>query len=563
MKNSVKKPITGVVYLPKERSEYYSREGVLGQVPLVTALREAFKKYPSNVAISTLESSITYRELDEKTDRLAFSFHNMGLKAHDRVVFQLPNIIETIICFIGCLKADLIPVCTLQAHRQAEIGYLANHAKAKAHIIVSDETKFDYLAFAKEMQKKVSSLEHIIVAVGKAPVGTSGLNELIRNAPIQSAKKFVESVKLDPWQVAMFQLSGGTSGIPKIIPRFSNEYLYQIERVIERITICEKDKLLLPTPVLHNSNLGQVILPAFIQGAQVLLNRTVTPQIFFKNLIFKRPTIMGVAGPLLEKFKSLGFTKKFRLTPKGILGWYLLKPIRFLLSMNLAEQSENVLNIKGGNIYGMTEGLITLPSDKDEREVRFHTQGYPLSEYDEVKIVKPGTEEQVKLGEVGELIVRGPYTVHGYFDAEERNEEAFTSDGFYKTGDLLKEIKHKGKLYYRFEGRTKDVIDRGAEKINAEEVENFVRRHEAISDVAIVAYPCPDFGERACACIIINNQQAPDIKTLGVFLETQGLAKYKWPERIEIYEEYPTTSSGKLSKPLLREDVAKRVSKTT
>jgi len=124
----------------------------------------------------------------------------------------------------------------------------------------------------------------------------------------------------------------------------------------------------------------------------------------------------------------------------------------------------------------------------------------------------------------------------------------------------MTQLEYEGKTFYRFDGRLKDNIDRGAEKINCEEVERYVRQHDAISDVAVVPYPCPTYGERGCACLIINDDQsAPDVKSLGAFLETLGVAKFKWPERIELFDSFPTTKSNKLSKPMLKEEVAKRV----
>ena len=560
MQTSARMRIPGVTYLPDERVKKYAQDGTLGQTALPQALSEAFERYATNIAISDLDNQITFQQLQEKTTRLAAALRKRGLEPYDRVIFQLPNTIETYICLIACLKAELIPVCTLQAHRSSEISFLARQSNAKGHIIVSDESKFDYVKFAKEMQQEAQSLQHIIVAIGDAPGGTTGLQQLIDSVSKEEAEAYISSLDYDPFQVCLFQLSGGTSGIPKLIPRFSNDYLLQIKSVVNRLSITSSDRAFMPTPILHNANIGCVTLPTLISGGRVLVNRAMNPKLLFKNLFFKRPTITGLVGPVLEKLKALGFANRFKPTPRGILGWYLLKSLRIAITTNMARQCHEILNINGVQIYGTTEGVIMLPKPTDSNEARWESQGSPVSDQDEVRIVKQGTEEDVEFGEIGEMITRGPYTICGYFDAEEKNKETFTSDGFYRSGDLMRAKKIDGEVRYKFEGRLKDNIDRGAEKIHCEEVEEFVRRHDAVSDVLVVPYPCPVLGERGCACIIpTDNHTAPNVAELGAFLETQGLAKFKWPERIEVYEDFPMTKSGKPSKPLLKQELATKV----
>jgi non-ribosomal peptide synthetase component E (peptide arylation enzyme) len=195
--------------------------------------------------------------------------------------------------------------------------------------------------------------------------------------------------------------------------------------------------------------------------------------------------------------------------------------------------------------------MYTRPDDAPD--VRFTAVGRPVSALDKIKILRPGTEEEMPLGETGEPAFQGPYTTCGYYNAADRNAEAFTSDGFYRSGDLMSCRKINNKLYYFFEGRIKDVVDRGGEKINAGEVEEAVQTHPAVIACAIVGVKDRALGERMCACIVVREgQHAPDIAGLGKHLENYGLAKFKWPERIEIMTELPVTHVGKLDKIALR-----------
>jgi non-ribosomal peptide synthetase component E (peptide arylation enzyme) len=205
-------------------------------------------------------------------------------------------------------------------------------------------------------------------------------------------------------------------------------------------------------------------------------------------------------------------------------------------------------------MFGMTEGVIMFTRPGDPQEALDLSVGRPVCALDRVKILRPGTEEELPMGEVGEPAFQGPYTTHGYYNAPERNAEAFTRDGFYRSGDLMSCRLVDGKVFYFFEGRIKDVVDRGGEKINAGEVEEAVLTHPAVEGCAVIAVKDAAMGERACACIVLREgHSAPDVAQLGLHLEAFGLAKFKWPERIEVLPAIPVTHVGKLDKVALRQ----------
>lgn len=144
----VKEPMLGVVYAPASDLERYVKAGVLTQETLPQAFRSAFATYARSVALRGPDGLVTYEQLDAISERLGAAFIRMGLKPLDRVIFQIGNCNELIFGFFACLKAGLIPVCTLAAHRESEIGYLGNHAAARMHLVQGDDSKFDDVAFA-------------------------------------------------------------------------------------------------------------------------------------------------------------------------------------------------------------------------------------------------------------------------------------------------------------------------------------------------------------------------------------------------------------------------------
>lgn len=242
-----------------------------------------------------------------------------------------------------------------------------------------------------------------------------------------------------------------------------------------------------------------------------------------------------------------------RVVPALAAGELDFSNVRGLISTSGSGRIRKVTGRPCFHVFGMTEGMIMFTREGDPQEALEATVGRPVSALDEVRILKPGTEEDVAPGETGEPAFRGPYTIRGYYDAAERNAEAFTSDGFYRSGDLMSVRDIDGKRYYVYEGRIKDVVSRGGEKINAEEVETAVRTHPDVVGCAVIGVPDRDYGERLCVCVVLRpGAQALDVNSLGRHLEAYGMAKFKWPERVEVLAELPATHVGKLDKNALR-----------
>jgi 2,3-dihydroxybenzoate-AMP ligase len=204
-------------------------------------------------------------------------------------------------------------------------------------------------------------------------------------------------------------------------------------------------------------------------------------------------------------------------------------------------------------VFGMGEGLLNYTRLDDPEEVVVGTQGRPMSPADEVLVVD-ADGRPVSEGQPGELLTRGPYTIRGYYRAEEHNARAFTPDGFYRTGDVVR-FDSAGNLIV--EGRMKDLVNRGGEKISAEEIENLLLGHSSVSNAAAVAMPDPVMGEKVCAYVVLRPGAAPlTVESLREYLVGRGIARYKWPERIETVDALPVTKVGKVDKKALRDDIA-------
>jgi len=544
----VREPIEGVVYPPAEAVERYKRAGVLGEVTLGEALHQAARRHADRLALVSPTRRMTYRELDETTDKVAAAFLRLGLRPLDRVMLQIGNTAEFFLVAYGCFKAGIVPVCTLAAHRESEIGFLAPFTAARAHIVQGNLAKFDLAAFALELKPK-SGVEWIVSAGGGARPGVLSLEQLVANEDAAQARRTIEALRLDPWNIGIFQLSGGTTGLPKVIPRFHNDYLYNMQAVAAWVGIDSSTVVYWPLPAVHNAGMIAFNTPAHLAGGTVCVQEEVDAESFLSLVERERVTYTGGALPIIVRAVEALRARKCDLSS-----------IRQFISMESTPSVERELGVPGNHIFGMAEGLCMFTRAGDPAAVRAGMIGQPVSPFDEVRLVRPGTDEIAAEGEDGEFCCRGPYTLHGYYKAPEHNAKAFTRDGLYRSGDLMRATRIDGKLYYKFVGRLKDNIDRGAEKISAEEIETFVGRHAAVESVAAIGMPDPTYGERVCVYLILKpGHKAPTVAELGAFLGTQGLAKFKSPERIEVVDNFPVTKVGKVSKGLLRSDIAAKL----
>jgi non-ribosomal peptide synthetase component E (peptide arylation enzyme) len=541
----VQSPLPGVIYPPADRLTLYVESGELPSIGLIDALRESFVRHAGNIALCTPGGDISYAELDSTTDRLAAGFIGLGLKPLDRVLFQAGNSPEILYAVLGCLKAGLIPVCTLPAHRESEIGYLGRHVDARAHIVQGDDAKFDLEDFALKMQAEIPTMRHVLSLRGAKRDGVVRIEDLIASNDAAASRDAVDAVPRDPFQVAIFQLSGGTTGVPKVIPRMQNDYLLNATLTRDILGYRSDDVMFMPMPMIHNACMICFWLPTLLTGAAFAIAADMTPESWAATFQRSRPTFVGLIRALLPRLEAT-----LDLVPDA------LDSIRAFWSADAARVIREKYGRPAYAMFGMSEGMNMYCREGDPDEALDWTVGRPMSRFDEVRLLVPGTDHEAQAEEIGEMIVRGPYTLSGYYNAPERNREAFTADGFYKPGDLLVRRVIEGVSYYAFAGRTKDIVDRGHEKINCEEVENAVSTHAAIAGCAVVGMPDPVLGERVCAFVVLRAQaKAPSIPEMQTHLQTLGLAKFKWPERIESIEALPLTKVGKLDKAVLRTEI--------
>ena len=372
-------------------------------------------------------------------------------------------------------------------------GELARRSEATAYFVQADFSAFDLIGFATRLAADHAGIREIIVARGAAGSRTRGFEALIESVSLAQARARLASVEIGTEDVLTFQLSGGTTGVPKIIPRFHAEYMGSARDWARRQLMDDNVVQLYALPLIHNAGQIASLFPALVMGGTTVLMPRMDPKVFCQWVERERVTHSMNIGPALAQMLDYADAARHDLSS-----------IVLLTSFNRCDLLERHLRVRCANLFGITEGVLMVSAPDASQEARHQTVGYPVSDLDEIRLVEPGTEREVPFGAPGELCFRGPSTTRGYFRMPDVNRSSFTADGFFRTGDIMRAQRIGGHACYSFEGRIKDNIDRGGEKFGAEEVENLIGRHPHVADVKVVAMPDRVYGEKACAYVIMR-----------------------------------------------------------
>jgi 2,3-dihydroxybenzoate---[aryl-carrier protein] ligase len=542
--------LAGVVPFPPEFARRYREKNYWRDKSLAAEFAAAFGQFAERVAVIDRGMSLTYAEIDRTAERLALNLLDAGLKPLDRVVVQLPNVIEFVYLYLALQKIGCIPIAALVTHRYREVSQFAQLSGAAACVTPDRHGDFEFTDMVRRVRKEVSSVK-LGMVLGEAPEDFVSIAELI-SKPAKRPGRELRGIRIDPADPAIFQLSGGTTGVPKLIPRTHNDYDYNSRIAAKVCGVTGDSVLLLALPIAHNLPLACPGLQGyFFNGGKVVLSASLRPEDLFGLVEEHRVTHLKVVPTLLIRLINDPDIGKYDLSSLRVIqcGGQRMQPevrIRTRQLIPSATVQEN---------FGMSEGMLFFVKLDDPEDVRLETCGRPLSPDDEVRLVDDEGKE-VPPGEVGELTCRGPYTLRGYFGAPEYNARQFTPDGFYRSGDLMR-LHSSGN--YVVEGRKKDLINRGGEKISAEEIENLILSHPAVQNVACVPIPDPDLGEKMCACVILRRGRSLALEELTRFLTEKEIAKFKLPERLEIVAAFPLSAFGKVSKKALVEAVTRNL----
>ncbi|MFH9733421.1 (2,3-dihydroxybenzoyl)adenylate synthase [Streptomyces sp. NPDC017260] len=508
-------------------------------------LREGAAGHGGRVALVDGDRRWTYAELDAEADRVARGLGGLGIGRGDRVVVQLPNRAEFVLVWFGLQRLGAVPVHAMPGHRRREISHLVRVAGAVACVVPDRHARFDHRELMREVRAEQGpggSLRHVVV------VGEPGTDEgfvsfeaLRTDAPSASGPG-PDDGRADAADVALLLLSGGTTGLPKLIPRTHDDYSYNARACAEVCALGARTVYLAVLPLGFNFTFAcPGVLGTLMAGGTVVVAPDPSPQTAFALVEREGVTLTSLTPPLVPHWMDEAASGSWDLESLSVVQVGGAR-----LPEDHARRLGPALGVTVQQVFGMAEGLINLTRLDDPEDLVHATQGRPVSPDDEVLVVD-ADGRPVPDGAAGELLTRGPYTLRGYYRAEEHNRTAFTPDGYYRSGDVVRRLP-SGHLVVV--GRIKDQINRGGEKVAAVEVEEQLLAHPAITAAALVGVPDERWGERSVAFVVCAGA-APGTREVAALLRQRGLAGYKAPDEVVQVPGLPLTAVGKVDKTAL------------
>jgi cyclohexanecarboxylate-CoA ligase len=494
---------------------------------------------PAGLAIVDGAVRLSYTELDASIDAVAGALAGLGVGKGDAVSWQLPNWHEAIILHHAVLRIGAVSNPIVPIYRQREVEYILAEAGSTVVVVPQIFRGFDYAAMIDELRPRLTELKHVVVVRPDAPTGGLTFEQLL------ASDARADGIERSPDDAILLMFTSGTTARPKGVVHTHNTLDYENRSIIDIWQLREDDKVFMPSPVTHVTGmLYGLQLPAMLRTA-VVLQDVWEPLEALELMAAERCTFSVAATPFLHALTYHPRLDEFDLSALRVFGCGGAD-----VPPALIRAARQRLDCFVTRVYGSTE-FPTLstsgPDDPPDKAADTDGRAIAAATY---RIVDESLAD-VAVGEVGELLVKGPEALAGYQRPED-GLEAFTPGGWFRTGDLA---ASDAGGYLTIRGRRKDIILRGGENISVKEVEDLLFEHPLVAEIAIVAMPDPVMVERACAFVVPSPGGEPSIADFAEFLSAAGVAKQKFPERVEIVAELPKTQSGKVQKYVLRDEV--------
>lgn len=539
-------------YTPEMTADY-TRRGYWGAKTPSDIWHRNAQMYPDKEAIVDSKTRLTWQEANLWIDRLALGFLDLGLNRNDLIVIQLPNSVELCLLRIACERAGLLCLPVLRTWRHRDIKFTLNRVKAAGIVIPWNLREFDHFEMIQDIRPQLPQLKHVFMVSDVVPAGATSIKAMV-NRPIEQKypRNFLAGTKFKAGEFSLVLPTTGTTGFPKFVEEPICSFMCREKACIQNLKITKTDILAALSPAPGGSN-SRVYHSAPLAGAKIVMLEHYSPIKALEIIDKERITITPlVPAQLVMMTRHPDFAK------------YNLSSLRLVLTMGAPLPFDTAIEVEKKlgcpivqNYSSIDCSAACMGSIEDPPEVRLGAIGKPYAGA-EVKLVDDNGIE-VAEGEPGEILIRGPGAVSGYFDDPEATLQAWTEDGWFKMGDLGK-FDGNGNLI--IVGRKKDMIIRGGQNIYPVEIEGILTTHPGVSSVAVVKMPDPLMGEKACAYVVPSEKQSFTFDKMVGFLKAKGLSAYKFPERLEIISALPMLADGqKVNKTKLEQDINAKLSK--
>jgi 2,3-dihydroxybenzoate-AMP ligase len=527
--------------IPADRAQSYRDAGWWRTEPLDVLLLRHVNRDPGKCALVEGDRRVSYGELASTVHTAAQRLRALGISRGDTVVLQLPNTVEYVVVLLALLRIGAPPVLTPPTLRAYELDRILGVTTPVAIAVPAKTRRSDHVSMVQQLRARHPSLKHVLVA-GEDRPDTTDLTRLLKPGHDRHS---APPSPVDPTDAALFLLSSGTTGPAKVMARTHEDYGNVVRCTSAAAAVSADTVYLAVMPGTHTFVLAYPgIMGTLAAGGTVVLGSPEDPRRALELIQRERVTHAAAVPGLVTQWVNVLRTEHYDVGSLAVLqvGGARLDPV-------LAAEANKALPAVVQQVYGMSEGLANVTRLDDPTEVTLTTQGRPVAPGDEILIVDEN-ENPVSAGEIGQLLTRGPSTVAGYYRDEAATERAFTADGFYRTGDLVR-LRPDGNL--EITGRTKNLINRGGEKISAEELEELARELPQVAAAGAAPMPHPVYGEIVCLFVVAAGGTPPELRDIRRHLQARGLARYKLPERLEHLDAMPVIGVGKLDRATLRD----------
>ena len=527
-----------------ERREDYLRAGVWQAQTVFERVAALTEDDPEREAACDQTRRLSYAELLGQSEQLAAFLLEAGVRTGDAVAVQSGNRVALALVHLACSRAGATFVPLSDVWRQTEVRHILDVSRAAVAIVpANDSGDYDFLAAVSEIRSALPSLRLLAAADGEGDFSLPSVLSERRAGRAQFPAG-------DPNLPRYVMVSSGTTSVPKLSLWSDNNLWCFAEAWSRAVALSYRDRVVGLAPA-GTGAIGYVfgVLFPLLKGATSIMLECWEPAAALGLMADERATV-AVAVPtqlikLLQEANSrrVSFPDLRVVTNAGAP-----------LGPEVATTVEREWQCRVQTVYGATDGGTPLMTRIDDRaDVRRSTVGRTVP-FTEVRLVDAALRD-VAPGQAGEIQWRGPTKSYGYLNDPDRTAEMFTDDGFYRSGDLAQAAADGA---YRIVGRSKDMIIRGGQNISPTEIEEVLALHPAVSEVAAVGIPDHVYGQRVCVAIVPRDGGRLDLGALVAFMAARRIAKFKLPERIELFDELPKTATGKVSKDEIRERVLAR-----
>jgi cyclohexanecarboxylate-CoA ligase len=542
----------------------YVKAGWWGEVTLNSIFASAVKDNPKSLAIcdpinrdkmvSGNMLRLSFSELESHVEHVAHCLYVNGLRKNDKIILQMPNVVEIVLVYLAASRLGLIisPVAMEYGHH--ELKFIGDTIKPKA-----------YIAFREFKNSEFGTVQGAIFdkSCKKLFFGIGGVFEN-KNEELNDYLKYKESIKVNANDIMTICWTSGTTGRSKGVPRSHNHWLSSTLASEDAIKLKTGAVMLNPFPFINMAAIGGFLFYWLKVRGRLILHHPFDPNVYLSQIQNEKVEYTIAPPAVLTRLLQ---------TKDQIKANFDLSSLRVIgsgsapLSKEMVQGFENEFDVSIINIFGSNEGMAILSSPSDVLDPGLRASFFPrfgrdefewdnrISQQIKTKLIDPETGVEIVDPSVpGELLISGATVFDGYYNSPLDNKEAFSSDGYFRSGDLF-EISGENNQFYKFVGRCKSLIVRGGVNISPEELDELISSHEHIVEAVVVAYPDRVMGEKICAVLVPHKGRVITLSDICSHLDKKKVAKFKWPEKLLTTKVLPRNAMNKV----VRSELAKLI----